>query len=74
MLDLRAHGAAAGEGSQRPEGALGKASQNWKNNVMLICSISLEGMSASMRIEGAADREAFLHYIEPFLCPALKLG
>jgi transposase len=62
--------------ARAPKGqrALGKAPKNWDKNVTLISSISLEGMGASMSIEGPADGEAFALYIEHFLCPKLKEG
>jgi transposase len=56
------------------ERAYGKAPKNWDKNVTLISSISLKGMGPSMSIEGSADGEAFVLYIEHFLCPALKAG
>ncbi len=42
----------------------------------LISSISLlsKGTGPSMSIEGSADGEAFLLYVEHFLCPTLKRG
>jgi transposase len=54
--------------------AYGKAPRNWKENVTLISSITLSGMGSSMSIERSADREAFLLYIEHFLCPTLRPG
>ena len=33
-----------------------------------------EGLLKSMTVEGAADTEAFLLYLEKFLCPALQPG
>ena len=62
--------------ARAPKGqrAFGKAPKNWDKNVTLISSISLEGMGASMSIEGSADGEAFALYIERFLCPELKEG
>src|SRR5215218_51183 len=42
------------------ERALGKAPKNWEKNVTLISSISSEGMSPSMSIEGSADGEAYV--------------
>ena len=56
------------------ERAFGKAPKNWKENVTLISSVSLDGMGASMSIEGAADGDAFLLYIERLLCPTLERG
>jgi transposase len=56
------------------ERALGKVPKNWKENVTLMCSMNLEGMGASMSIEGSADGEAFLLYVERLLCPTLERG
>ena len=67
MVPLRAR-------APKGERAFGKAPKNWDKNVTLISSISLEGMGASMSIEGSADGEAFLLYVEHFLCPTLKRG
>ena len=68
MVPLRAR-------APKGERALGKAPRNWKENVTLISSISLAGgVGASMSIEGSADGEAFLLYVEHFLCPTLKRG
>ncbi len=68
MVPLRAR-------APKGERAFGKAPKNWdKNDVTLICSVSLDGMGASMSIEGCADGEAFLLYVEHFLCPTLKRG
>jgi transposase len=62
--------------ARAPKGqrAFGKVPKNWESNVTLISSISLRGMGASMSIEGSADGEAFLLYVEHFLCPTLKRG
>ena len=54
--------------------ALGKVPKNWDENITLISSMNLGGMGASMSIEGSADGEAFLLYVEHFLCPTLKRG
>jgi transposase len=68
MVPLRAR-------APKGERAFGKAPKNWESNVTLISSISLEGgMGASMSIEGSADGDAFLVYVERFLCPTLKRG
>jgi transposase len=62
--------------ARAPKGlrAFGRAPKNWDKNVTLISSVSLGGMGASMSIEGSADGEAFLLYVEHFLCPTLKRG
>jgi transposase len=68
MVPLRAR-------APKGERAFGKAPRNWKENVTLISSISLaRGVGASMSVEGPADGEAFLLYVERFLCPALERG
>ncbi len=67
MVPLRAR-------APKGERAFGKAPKNWDKNVTLISSISLEGMGASMSIEGSVDGQAFLLYVEHFLCPTLKRG
>ncbi len=68
MVPLRAR-------APKGERAFGKAPRNWKENVTLISSISLAGgVGASMSIEGSADGEAFLLYVERFLCPSLERG
>jgi transposase len=58
----------------RGERAFGKVPKNWEKNVTLISSIDLEGMGASMSIEGSADGDAFLLYVEHLLCPTLERG
>jgi transposase len=67
MVPLRAR-------APKGERAFGKAPKNWDTNVTLISSISHEGMGASMSIEGSADGEAFLLYVERLLCPTLERG
>ena len=67
MVPLRAR-------APKGERAFGKAPKNWKTNVTLISSISLGGMGASMSVEGSADGDAFLVYVERFLCPGLERG
>jgi transposase len=68
MVPLRAR---APKGGER---AFGSAPKNWDKNVTLISSISSEGMGPSMSIEGSVDGQAFLLYVEHFLCPNLKSG
>jgi hypothetical protein len=58
----------------RGERARGKAPRNWGKNVTLISSISLEGVGASMSIEGSSDTESFGLYLRELLCPRLKVG
>ena len=56
------------------ERAYGKAPRNWEKNVTLIASLSAEGITAAMSVEGATDGAAFEAYIEHFLLPTLKEG
>ncbi len=56
------------------ERARGKAPRNWGKNVTLISSITLEGMGASMSIEGSSDTESFGLYMRNILAPRLKAG
>jgi len=56
------------------ERAHGKAPRNWGKNVTLISSISLEGMGASMSIEGSSDTDSFGLYMKNVLAPRLEAG
>jgi transposase len=56
------------------ERAFGKAPRNWGKNVTLISSITLEGMRASMSIEGPSDTDSFSLYVREILAPSLKRG
>jgi transposase len=67
MVPLRAR-------APKGERAFGSAPKNWDKNVTLISSVSLEGMGPSMSLEGSVDGQAFVLYIEHFLCPNLKPG
>jgi transposase len=40
----------------------------------VLAALTAEGVLASMRIEGAANTEVFLTYLEQVLCPALRPG
>ena len=62
--------------ARAPKGdrAYGKAPRNWGRNVTLISSITLEGLGASMSIEGSADAESFSLYLKDVLCPSLWRG
>jgi transposase len=54
------------------ERAFGKAPRNWGKNITLISSISVEGMGASMSIEGSSDTDSFGRYMREVLVPSLK--
>ena len=58
----------------RGERAHGKAPRNWGKNVTLISSITLEGMGASMSIEGPSDTDSFGRYMREVLAPRLEAG
>jgi transposase len=58
----------------RGERAYGKAPSNWDKNVTLISSISVDGMGASMSIEGSSDTDSFGLYVREILVPSLKSG
>jgi transposase len=62
--------------ARAPKGkrAIAKAPRNWGKNVTLISSISLEGMGASMSIEGSSDTDSFGLYMRELLAPSLKSG
>jgi transposase len=40
----------------------------------MICSMRLDGSTASMTIEGATDTEVFRAYVRRVLCPTLRAG
>jgi transposase len=56
------------------ERAFGKAPRNWGKNVTLISSITLEGMGASVSIEGSSDTDSFGLYMRNVLAPRLEEG
>jgi transposase len=58
----------------RGERAYGRAQRNWGKNVTLIASLSAEGVTAAMSVEGATDGAAFETYVRHFLAPPLKEG
>jgi transposase len=62
--------------ARAPKGgrAHGKAPGNWDRNVTLISSMSMEGMGASMSIEGSSDTVSFGIYMREILAPRLVAG
>ena len=48
-----------------------KAPKNWGRNVTLLSSMSIEGMGASVAVEGATTRAVFEAYVEQALAPGL---
>jgi transposase len=58
----------------RGERAWGKAPTNRGKNTTLLAAMTPEGLLASLRVEGAANTEVFLTYLDKVLCPALRPG
>ena len=54
--------------------AWGQAPTNRGKNTTVLAAMSSEGLLTTMTVEGAADTEAFLLYLDKFLCPALRPG
>jgi transposase len=58
----------------RGQRAWGQAPTNRGKNTTLFAAMTHEGLLASMTVEGAANTEAFLTYLDAVLCPALRPG
>ena len=58
----------------RGERAWGQAPTNRGQNTTLLAALTLDGLLAAMTVEGAANTEAFLTYLDELLCPALRPG
>jgi transposase len=58
----------------RGERAWGQAPTNRGKNTTLLAALTPEGLLAAMTVEGAANTEAFLTYLDELLCPALRPG
>ncbi len=56
------------------ERAKGSVPRNRGKNTTLLASLSLEGIGASMIIEGAANAVAFEAYLQQILVPSLRVG
>jgi hypothetical protein len=52
----------------RGERAWGQAPTNRGKNTTLFAAMTHEGLLASMMVEGAANTEAFLTYLDELLC------
>lgn len=52
--------------------AIGYAPVNYGENVSVVAAMRLDGVGASMQIEGAMTGEAFLKYLHRFLVPTLR--
>lgn len=50
------------------------APKNWGKNITLLSSMSMEGMGASVAVEGATTRAVFEAYVEQALVPSLSPG
>jgi transposase len=48
--------------------------QNYGENVALLATLGLQGISAPMTVNGATDGEVFLAYVQQVLCPTLVVG
>jgi transposase len=47
---------------------------NKGKNITMLGALSLEGLTASMTIEGSTDTDIFLTYVQEILCPCLRPG
>ena len=56
------------------ERATGRVPRNRGKNTTLIAALSLEGMGATMILEGSANGAAFEIYVEQLLAPSLHAG
>jgi len=48
--------------------------QNYGENITMLATIGLDGVSAPMTLNGAVDGDAFLIYVREVLCPTLSAG
>ena len=58
----------------RGQRAWGQAPTNRGKNTTLLAAMTHEGLLASMTVEGAANTDALLTYLDAVLCPALPPG
>jgi transposase len=58
----------------RGERAVAQAPRNRGPNTTVLAALTTEGLQASMIVEGAANTEVFLTYLDEVLCPALQPG
>ena len=58
----------------RGQRAQAQAPRNRGPNTTVLAALTAEGVLAAMRIEGPANTEVFLTYLERVLCPALRPG
>jgi transposase len=55
----------------RGERAVAQAPRNRGPNTTVLAALTTEGLQASMIVEGAANTEVFLTYLDKVLCPSL---
>ena len=48
--------------------------QNYGENISMLATLSLDGITAPMTIAGAVDGVVFLAYVEQVLAPTLQKG
>ena len=58
----------------RGERAVAQAPRNRGPNTTVVAALTTEGLQASMIVEGAANTEGFLTYLDEVLCPTLQPG
>jgi transposase len=58
----------------RGERAVAQAPRNRGPNTTVLAALTTEGLQASMTVEGAANTEVFLTYLDKVLCPSLQPG
>ena len=58
----------------RGERACGQAPCNRGANTTILAAMNKRGLLATMTVEGAANTEVFLTYLDRVLCPALRRG
>lgn len=58
----------------RGERARGQAPRNRGPHTSLLAALNMEGVVATMTVEGSTNKEVFLTYLERVLCPALRPG
>ena len=58
----------------RGERAVAQAPRNRGPNTTVWAALTAEGLQASMIVEGAANPEVFLTYLDKVLCPRLHVG
>jgi hypothetical protein len=58
----------------RGERAVAQAPRNRGPNTTVLAALTTEGLQASMTVEGAANTEGFLTYLDKVLCPSLHAG